>query len=123
VSKVGVVSISETLRLEMQMVGAPIGVSVLCPSATNTRVNDAERNRPPDLPPEQRTAEAEAWRAGIQAMLTGPGGKEPGEVAAIVVDAVKADRFWVISHGDLRDALAQRFNAILDAVPADREPA
>ena len=49
VAKVGVVSLSETLRTELATSGAPIGVSVLCPSATNTNVMEGERNRPAHL--------------------------------------------------------------------------
>jgi NAD(P)-dependent dehydrogenase (short-subunit alcohol dehydrogenase family) len=119
VSKVGVVSISETLRTEMLMAGVPIGVSVLCPSGTNTNVMEAERNRPANTGTEQRTEDAEAWRLGIKGGFTGPDGKEPEEVAALVVDAVRADRFWVVSHGDLRAAFEQRFADILAATPVD----
>ena len=45
VSKVGVVAISETLRQELAITGEPIGVSVVCPSATDTNVMEADRNR------------------------------------------------------------------------------
>jgi len=49
VSKVGVVALSETLRMELAMSGAPIGVSVLCPGSTGTRIIESERNRPAHL--------------------------------------------------------------------------
>ncbi len=35
----------------------------------------------------------------------------------MVVDAVKKNRFWVVSHADLRPALEHRFAEILDATP------
>jgi NAD(P)-dependent dehydrogenase (short-subunit alcohol dehydrogenase family) len=117
VAKVGVVSLSETLRGELAASGAPIGVSVLCPSATNTNVMEGERNRPPHLGNEERTPDADAWREAIRSGFTGPSGKEPAEVAAMVVDAVKKNRFWVVSHADLRPALEHRFAEILDAIP------
>ena len=117
VSKVGVVSLSETLRVELAASGAPIGVSVLCPSATNTNVMEGERNRPVHLGNEERTADAEAWREAIRSGFTGPSGKEPSEVADMVVDAVKKNRFWVVSHADLKPALEHRFAEILDATP------
>ncbi len=116
VSKVGVVSVSETLRAEMLMRGAPIGVSVLCPSATNTGVMEAERNRP-DASREDRTPDAEEMRLMIRSGFTGPDGKEPAEVAGLVVDAIGSDRFWVISHGDLRAMFEQRVAGILDEMP------
>ncbi|HEX4018005.1 MAG TPA: SDR family NAD(P)-dependent oxidoreductase [Frankiaceae bacterium] len=117
VAKVGVVSVSETLRTELQMTGSPIGVSVLCPGMTNTSVMEAERNRPADKGTETRTEDAEAMRLYIRNGFTGPDGKEPDAVAAMVLDAIKNDRFWVISHADLRPTIATRFTEILDAIP------
>jgi NAD(P)-dependent dehydrogenase (short-subunit alcohol dehydrogenase family) len=117
VSKVGVVSISETLRAELAMAGSPVGVSVVCPSATRTNVMEAERNRPPALAPERRTPEADAWLAAMKAGFSEPTSLEPEVVAALVVDAVLTERFWVISHGDLRDSFERRFAEILAATP------
>jgi NAD(P)-dependent dehydrogenase (short-subunit alcohol dehydrogenase family) len=119
VAKVGVVSISETLRAELAIVGSQIGVSVLCPGITNTSVMEAERNRPAELGKEERTEDAEAMRLYIRSGFSGPTGKEPDEVAAMVVDAVKNDRFWVISHSDLRPTIETRFAEILGAIPND----
>jgi NAD(P)-dependent dehydrogenase (short-subunit alcohol dehydrogenase family) len=119
VAKVGVVSISETLRTEMLMAGAPIGVSVLCPSATNTSVMEAERNRPAQTGKEERTPDAEEMRLMIRSGFTGPDGKEPEEVAEMVLDAIKNDRFWVISHNDLKPAIEARFAEILGAMPKE----
>jgi len=120
VAKAGVVSLSETLRAELVMSGAPIDVSVLCPSGTNTNVMEGERNRPAHLGTETRTADAEAWRLAIRSGFTGPSGKEPEEVAAMVVDAVRKNRFWVVSHDDLRPLLEHRFAEILAATPYHR---
>src|SRR5436853_861766 len=46
VSKHGVVTISETLAAELALSGSPFKVSVLCPGWVNTRINEADRNRP-----------------------------------------------------------------------------
>ena len=117
VAKVGVVSISETLRAELAMAGSQVGVSVLCPSGTNTSVMEAERNRPPEAGIEQRTPDAEQMRLMIRSGFTGPDGKEPDEVASMVVDAIKHDRFWVISHNDLKSMIEGRFEEIRGAIP------
>jgi NAD(P)-dependent dehydrogenase (short-subunit alcohol dehydrogenase family) len=122
VSKVGVVSLSETLRQEVAIAGDPIGVSVLCPSATNTQMMEAERNRPAGMAPEARTEMAEGWRAAIGAQMTSDVGKEPGEVAAAVVDAILTDRFWVITHSDLTPAFEARFAEIMANAPRDDAP-
>lgn len=117
VSKCGVVSLSETLRQEMAVTGDPIGVSVVCPSATNTGIMDADRNRPVDIAPEERTDHGEAMRVGVKSMFTGPTGLEPTVVADRIVDAILGDEFWVITHGDMTDGIRHRFDQILAAAP------
>src|SRR5690606_5658751 len=74
-TKVAVVSISETLRVELAMAGSPIGVSVLCPSGVDTRVLDAERNRPAGLGREHRTAAADGFVATVRQGFTSETGK------------------------------------------------
>ena len=115
VSKVGVVSISETLRQELA--GTPIGVSVLCPGSTDTKIMESERNRPSPLGVEQRTADAEAWRLGIEQSFTGPTGLSAEAVAHLVVTAIREDRFWVLPHGDMEPGLRRRFDEILGELP------
>ncbi len=46
VAKAGVVALSETLDMELRELGAPIGVSVLCPGVVPTRIAESGRNRP-----------------------------------------------------------------------------
>lgn len=120
VSKVGVVAISETLRQELAFTGEPIGVSVVCPSATDTKVMEAERNRPATAGSERRTQDAENWRLGIKAGFTGPDGLTPEVVAEQIVDAVLTDRFWVITHSDLVPIYEARFTEILANSPEQK---
>jgi NAD(P)-dependent dehydrogenase (short-subunit alcohol dehydrogenase family) len=119
VSKVGVVSLSETLHGELRAEQSPIGVSVLCPSSVGTNVMEAERNRPPSLGAEQRTDVAESVRLMIRDGLYGPDGKTPAEVAAMTLDAIRRDRFWIITHASARATLEARFAAILADVPEE----
>jgi NAD(P)-dependent dehydrogenase (short-subunit alcohol dehydrogenase family) len=117
VSKVGVVSLSETLRDELAAAQSPIGVSVLCPGSVTTNVMEAERNRPAGLGSEQRTPIAEQVRLMIREGLSGPDGKTPEQVAAMVLDAIRNDRFWILTHASTRASLEKRFAAILASVP------
>jgi NAD(P)-dependent dehydrogenase (short-subunit alcohol dehydrogenase family) len=117
VSKAGVVAISETLRQEMVITGDPIGVSVVCPSGTDTNVMEAERNRPAAMGPERRTPDAENWRLAIKSGFTGPDGLPPAVVADKIVDAILTDRFWVITHSDLTPIYQARFDEILANAP------
>ena len=122
VSKVGVVAISETLRQELALTGEPIGVSVVCPSATDTNVMEADRNRPAAIGPERRTQDAENWRPGIKSGFTGPDGLPPSVVADKIVDAILTDRFWVITHSDLTPVYQGRFAEILANSPGQEPP-
>jgi NAD(P)-dependent dehydrogenase (short-subunit alcohol dehydrogenase family) len=117
VAKVGVVSLSETLRAEMAAAGAPVGVSVLCPGFTDTSVLDSDRNRPDRHGVETRSDGGEAWRDMARAGMRGPTGKQPSELASMVVDAIRTDRFWVLSHGDVLPIVEQRFAEILAELP------
>ena len=116
-SKAAVVSVSETLRAELALAGAPIGVSVLCPSSVDTRVMESERNRPAALGSEQRSDVAESMRLMIRDSLTGPTGLAPAEVAGLVLAAVRADRFWVLTHPQEGASLKARFTEVLAHVP------
>ena len=117
VSKVGVVSLSETLQGELRAEQSPIGVSVLCPSSVGTNVMEAERNRPQSLGAEQRTDVAESVRLMIRDGLFGSDGQTPEQVAATTLDAIRRDRFWIITHASARATLEARFAAILADVP------
>jgi NAD(P)-dependent dehydrogenase (short-subunit alcohol dehydrogenase family) len=119
VSKVGVVSLSETLNAELRAEQSPIGVSVLCPSSVDTKVLEAERNRPKSFGAEHRTDVAEHVRLMIADGLVGPDGKSPAEVAAMTLDAIRHDRFWIITHASARATLEARFASILADIPED----
>jgi NAD(P)-dependent dehydrogenase (short-subunit alcohol dehydrogenase family) len=117
-TKVAIVSISETLSLELAIAGLPIGVSVLCPSATETRVMESERGRPAALGTETRTETAEAVRVAIRDSFTGPDGQHPSRVARRVIEAVRAGEFWIITHPSERQVLETRFEGILAGYPS-----
>ena len=104
VAKFGVVALTETLRMEVA--GTGVGASVLCPGAINTRIVDAERNRPADVPASAGAA-ADGFRDRSGELLR-TRGLDPSDVAALVLDAVRTDRFWIITHPRWIDVLAER---------------
>jgi NAD(P)-dependent dehydrogenase (short-subunit alcohol dehydrogenase family) len=116
-SKTAVVSISETLRQECAAYGQPIGVSVLCPSTTETRVMESERGRPATRGSERRTEDAEAMRLAIKGMMTAPDGARPAHVAAYTLDAILAGKFWIIPNGGERSIVENRFAEVLASFP------
>ena len=116
VSKHAVVTLSETLFHDLRLAKAKVGVSVLCPAYVPTNIRSSESNRPPELmddappTPSQITARERSEKAIASGRLGA------AEVARMTFDAVRADRFYVITHPKmlasvelrLQDVLAQR---------------
>jgi NAD(P)-dependent dehydrogenase (short-subunit alcohol dehydrogenase family) len=119
VSKVGVVALSETLRMELAMAGSPVGVSVLCPGSTPTGILDSERNRPASLGTEVRVPDGEQMRDAVRSGFDGPGARSADAVAGEVLDAVRAGRFWIVTSGEMRGLVSARFQEIDGATPPD----
>ncbi len=113
-TKQAVVAISETLYKDLQAVGAPVGVSVLCPGFVRTRIAESERNRPP-WAPGRDVPGADELRGAVRSMVDG--GIDAGAVAERVIDAVRADTFYILTHPELDDAIATRFEDIMVGRP------
>lgn len=113
VSKHGVVTLSETLYAEMVMAGGAVGVSVLCPGWVNTRINEAARNRPEGAP--APAAEGNEQGALIRDALDSlvKSGLDPAQVADMVLDAVLANRLYVLTHPAWSDGITRRVDHIV----------
>ena len=115
VTKHGVVTLSECLRHELRLEGAAIGVSVLCPAFVATGIFESARNRPKELAATNPRAKPYE-EAGRQAVAAGR--LSAADVARITLDAVKADRFYVLPHPKIKAAVESRMRDILD----ERDP-
>jgi NAD(P)-dependent dehydrogenase (short-subunit alcohol dehydrogenase family) len=113
VSKHGVVTLSETLAAELALHGSPVKVSVLCPGWVNTRINEADRNRPPELQPPDGadTSMAEMGRQLLDGLLKS--GLQPSEVASRVLDAIREERFYILTHPEMTPMIQQRMEDIV----------
>jgi NAD(P)-dependent dehydrogenase (short-subunit alcohol dehydrogenase family) len=115
VTKHGVVTLSETLYHELALRGSNIKVSVLCPGFVNTRIMDSARNRSVQLqndPTEERMSpESEAvvqfMRQAVEA------GMPPHQVADIVFQAIRDEKFYILTHPELKEAIRVRMEDIL----------
>jgi NAD(P)-dependent dehydrogenase (short-subunit alcohol dehydrogenase family) len=101
-AKSAVVSVSETLQLDLDAAGAPIGVSVLCPGFIPTRITESGRNRPAAL------ADAAAPPPTPRTTATVHPTMDAAEVADQVVAAVRHRQFWILTHPDYRPAISDR---------------
>ena len=66
---------------------------------------------------EHRTELAESVRLTIRDSFTGPTGLTPEQVAARVLDAIRAGEFWIITHPDERETVETRFATVLGGFP------
>ncbi|MBI5880371.1 MAG: SDR family NAD(P)-dependent oxidoreductase [Chloroflexi bacterium] len=108
VSKHGVVTLSETLSLELAERNAPIKVSVLCPGWINTRIAEADRNRPGGPSGDDRSRMNAAIRQAIAH------GLPAAQVADLVFAAVRSGKFYILTHPNWKPLIRQRMQAILD---------
>lgn len=116
-TKAAVISLSETLKQEMQIAEAPIGVSVLCPGATVSDILDVERVRPESFGQENRGEVAESVRLAIKEMCYGEFGTSAEDVAGQVVRAIDEDEFWIITHPWQRQIVEDRYKAMISRYP------
>jgi len=113
-TKFAVVAMSEVLYKDLQAAGSPVGVSVLCPGFVQTRIAESDRNRPAWAP--ERTVEgADELRAAIQTMVDG--GIPPAAVADRVIDAVKTNTFYILTHPELTEAVRIRCDDMVQGRP------
>lgn len=90
ISKHGVVALSETLAIDLEMAGHPIDVSVVCPGAVSTSIMDTAA--------EALTGESDAGaRTMTQQMAEGMKkvGALPEEAAEAIFRAIDAGQFWI----------------------------
>jgi NAD(P)-dependent dehydrogenase (short-subunit alcohol dehydrogenase family) len=111
-AKFGVVGLSEHLRRDLARHG--IGVTVLCPGGVQTKILHSERNRPPDL------GKSKVSREDVQLMM-GAGPIHPDEmqppemIAAAVVEGIRANDAFIVTHAHYREAVEARHAELMRA--------
>ena len=110
-TKHAVVSISESLYYELAFRESKLKASVLCPAFVNTRIGESERNRPDrqqvKLPPLEMQF-AEAFRNRLQA------GIPAEDVAGKVLEAIREEKFYILTHPERKTDFAWRAGNILE---------
>ena len=95
VTKHGVVALSESLYKELELSGALVGVSVVCPGLINTNIIRSARNRPVELGDEGKAGpQAQQFGQGLAERLGG--GYPPSEVADQIVRGIRERRFYIV---------------------------
>lgn len=102
-TKHAVVGLSESLYRELEDQG--VGVSCLCPNLVKTRIFESERNRDDSAEPlPSQTATIAPLREAASAL-----GIPPAKVSGDVVEAIKANRFWILTHDTTPTVAQARF--------------
>jgi len=111
-TKYAVVAYSEALAWDLGACG--IGVSVLCPSFTRTRLGDAARNRPTVLgsAPARLDAIVDGMKTGM----------DPLEVGRHVVRGIRENALYVFTDADMKPFVEDRFTRVLAAMDHSADP-
>jgi NAD(P)-dependent dehydrogenase (short-subunit alcohol dehydrogenase family) len=109
-TKHAVVGLSETLHHELATSRAKVRVSVLCPGFVQTRIHDSARNWPTRLGP----APQRSHDGGDVVRQLVESGMDPSVVAEAVVDAIRSQRFWILTHEAASGRVLERFRGAVE---------
>jgi NAD(P)-dependent dehydrogenase (short-subunit alcohol dehydrogenase family) len=101
-TKYGVVGLSESLYHDLRAQGAPIGVSVLCPGAVATQFRAHSRQLRPGGAVEEI------------ADISTPVAIPASDVAAQVLDAIRSEKFWIVTHPAYHELIERRCRGIVE---------
>ena len=107
-TKYAVAAISEALEQELK--GSGIGVSILCPGAVNTSIFDSAATRPDRFGGAYSRPTQEALRSAFAT-----GSLDPVVVGQRVLQAIRDDDFYILTHTNERAAVKARLDRIIAA--------
>ncbi|KAF0164514.1 MAG: short-chain dehydrogenase/reductase SDR [Rhodocyclaceae bacterium] len=114
VAKHGVVTLSETLYGELRAAKADIGVSLLCPAWVPTAIHESARNRPDRFGAAKPAAGLSAAYEERMGQAVKSGRLTAADMANEVFAAVMEDRFYVIPHRKINNAIQLRMDDIMN---------
>jgi NAD(P)-dependent dehydrogenase (short-subunit alcohol dehydrogenase family) len=115
VSKHAVTRLTEGLHHDLQQAtDGRIRCSVLCPGMIATRIIEAERNRPAELSNGREPDPEVLERRRMMSEHFQQSGMSPDEVGAIVTQAIRDERFYILTHPDVKDRVRTRMEDILE---------
>jgi NAD(P)-dependent dehydrogenase (short-subunit alcohol dehydrogenase family) len=123
VTKHAVLSYSEALYMQLKHSDAQVHISALCPGTVNTKLFYGGRNRPDEL---RNPGESMDHEPGdeARAMLRGVLARSipPSDVAEFVIDAIREERFYILTDEEWDETARLREEAILArGVPPERQ--
>ena len=103
-AKAAVRGFTEGLRISIAPYG--IGVSLLCPGSTRTRILDQSKDKP---------GATEIIKSFMESAM------DPVEVGAKVVEGIRNNSPYIITHAEFRDEIRGIYQMLDNAIPKDQE--
>ncbi len=116
-AKAALMAMTEAMRDELADHG--IGVSVLLPGPFKTNIREVGRYRQP------RYRQHSAYREEEERLATredAPDWSDPLDAGRLVLQAIRANQLYVITHGEYRGWAETKFEGILAAYPPPKDP-
>jgi len=118
-AKYAVVGLMESLRPELEPYS--IGVSAFCPGLVNTNIGEVENLRPAAYS-DSTYGNAAAERTAFMREKIFPHGMSPTEIGERVLEGIRRNDLWILTHSEYREGARERFDAILASFPTDAAP-
>jgi len=114
-SKHAVVTVSEGLHHDLALRQSRIKVSVLCPGWVKTSIAHSERNRAEAADSvATQGVDAVAAKVGMSVLHAVQNGIPVAQVADEVFDAIAAERFYILTHPEMKQAIKIRMEDVLE---------
>lgn len=114
VSKHAVVALTETLHHDLAARGAQVKCSVVCPAYFPSAITESERTRPAALREERAQTDEDRAREANMRKAVQSGRLSAADIAARVLEAVREERFYVLTHPRILPAVEARMRDILE---------
>ena len=115
-----VVTMTECLYHDLMNTSDRVSCSVLCPAYVPTKISESERNRPSNLKDDRVKSEDELNREENLRKAVASGKISADQVAEQVLKSIKEDRFYILTHPQIKPAIEKRYEDILsEAQPRD----
>ncbi|RDU99306.1 SDR family oxidoreductase [Trinickia dinghuensis] len=111
-SKHAVVALTETLYHDLRRTGAPVGCSLLCPAFAPTGIAESERARPARWRNEAAPSASQVLAGRELRKAVRAGRLTAADIAEATFDAVRADRFYVVTHPAIMPSVRVRHEDI-----------
>jgi NAD(P)-dependent dehydrogenase (short-subunit alcohol dehydrogenase family) len=121
VSKHAVVALSETLYNDLRAIDAAVSCSVLCPAFVPTGITQSHRHRPDELKNEEAPTESMKIAQAQVSKAVSSGKISAQDVCEMTFDAVRDDRFYIVTHPKIMATVQLRLDDI-SALTNPRDP-